>query len=88
MRYAAHSLNAPRLASLEAGAPREFGAGRISEPVTAIFEAYGGAIDRVAPTSTAFPHRDSTQYCLQYFSQCEEGHPSQAAWGAACRGES
>jgi FAD/FMN-containing dehydrogenase len=40
-----------------------------TEPVTAIFEAYGGAINRIAPTATAFPHRSSTRYCLQYFSQ-------------------
>jgi FAD binding domain/Berberine and berberine like len=40
-----------------------------TEPVTAIFEAYGGAINRIVPTATAFPHRSSTRYCLQYFSQ-------------------
>ena len=40
-----------------------------SSPIATIFEAYGGAINRVGETETAFPHRGSTLFCLQYFLQ-------------------
>jgi FAD/FMN-containing dehydrogenase len=38
-------------------------------PIAAIFEAYGGAINRLAETETAFPHRGDTRFCLQYYSE-------------------
>lgn len=38
-------------------------------PISAIFEAYGGAINRLGEAETAFPHRGSTRFCLQYFLQ-------------------
>ena len=40
-----------------------------SSPIATIFEAYGGAINRVGENETAFPHRGSTLFCLQYFLQ-------------------
>jgi hypothetical protein len=39
-----------------------------SSQIATIFEAYGGSINRVGETETAFPHR-GTLFCLQYFLQ-------------------
>ena len=39
--------------------------------IATIFEAYGGAINRVGEADSAFPHRGNTLFCLQYFSQWE-----------------
>lgn len=61
--YAVEPLNSQGIGALLAALKRN------TEPVTAIFEAYGGAINRVASDATAFPHRGTTQYCLQYFAQ-------------------
>jgi hypothetical protein len=61
--YAVEPLNSQGIDALLAALKRS------TEPVTAIFEAYGGAINRVASDATAFPHRGTTQYCLQYFAQ-------------------
>jgi FAD/FMN-containing dehydrogenase len=45
--------------------------------VIAICDAYGGAIADVAAADTAFPHRDASTYCIQYYSQW--GGPSDTA---------
>ena len=39
--------------------------------VSVIFEAYGGAIARVPPAATAFPHRTNTLFCVQYYTDWE-----------------
>ncbi|HWV87674.1 MAG TPA: FAD-binding oxidoreductase [Capillimicrobium sp.] len=46
---------------------------------TLLFDAYGGAINRVRPASTAFVHRDQL-FCIQYYS----GSAS-ASWVASAR---
>ena len=38
-----------------------------------ICDAYGGALDRLQPDATAFPHRQGTLYGIQYYTQ----------WGSA-----
>lgn len=38
-------------------------------PVAAIFEAYGGAINRIGEADTAFPHRGTTRFALQYYAE-------------------
>jgi len=40
--------------------------------VSIIFEAYGGAIARVAPAATAFPHRTNTLFCVQYYTEWQK----------------
>ncbi|MBV8215163.1 MAG: BBE domain-containing protein, partial [Verrucomicrobia bacterium] len=40
-----------------------------SSQIATIFEAYGGSINRVGETDTAFPHRGNTLFCLQYYLQ-------------------
>jgi FAD/FMN-containing dehydrogenase len=40
-----------------------------SAPIATIFEAYGGSINRVGESETAFPHRGKTIFCLQYYLQ-------------------
>jgi len=40
-------------------------------PMATIFESYGGSVNRVGETDTAFPHRGNTLFCLQYFLQWE-----------------
>ena len=42
-------------------------------PVAAIFEAYGGAINRVPEADTAFAHRGDTRFCIQYFAEWSSG---------------
>jgi hypothetical protein len=40
-----------------------------SSQIATIFEAYGGSINNVGETETAFPHRGGTLFCLQYYLQ-------------------
>jgi len=40
-----------------------------SSQIATIFEAYGGSINRIGETETAFPHRGNTRFCLQYYLQ-------------------
>jgi hypothetical protein len=46
--------------------------------VTAIFDAYGGAIGRKKNDEMAFAHREGTQYCVQYYSQWAEACDTEA----------
>ena len=39
--------------------------------IATIFEAYGGAINKVGEPDTAFGHRGNTLFCLQYYLQWE-----------------
>jgi hypothetical protein len=41
--------------------------------VSIVFEAYGGAIARVPPSATAFPHRTNTLFCVQYYTEWQKG---------------
>jgi FAD/FMN-containing dehydrogenase len=40
-----------------------------SSQIATIFEAYGGSINRIGESETAFPHRGNTLFCLQYYLQ-------------------
>ena len=40
-----------------------------SSQIATIFEAYGGSINNIGETETAFPHRGGTLFCLQYYLQ-------------------
>jgi FAD/FMN-containing dehydrogenase len=43
-----------------------------------LFDSYGGAINKVAPDATAFAHRGTTKYSIQYFMQWDNPAASDA----------
>ena len=53
-----------------------------ARPVAVIFEGYGGAINRVPEDQTAFPHRGTTRFCIQYFAEWDKASDSTAITGA------
>ncbi|HWF54724.1 MAG TPA: FAD-dependent oxidoreductase [Solirubrobacteraceae bacterium] len=66
--YVARPLPSRGVAAMVAAAESSAGAGAI------LCDSYGGAINRVAPTATAFVHRDAL-FCIQYY-----GDGAGAAW--------
>jgi len=46
--------------------------------IAVLCDAYGGQIGNVSVADTAFPRRDGTQYCIQYFSSWQNASQSGA----------
>ena len=44
--------------------------------IAVLCDAYGGQIGNVSVADTAFPRRDGTQYCIQYFSSWQDASQS------------
>ena len=50
----------------------------VSGEIAVLFDSYGGAINKLASDATAFAHRGTTKYLIQYFMQWENPAASEA----------
>jgi hypothetical protein len=66
--YVSTPVPAAGRAAMVAAAESSVGSGAL------LFDCYGGAINRVAPSATAFVHRDDL-FCIQYY-----GNGPSSAW--------
>lgn len=56
--------------------------GQSSSQIALIFNAYGGAIDGLSESDTAFPHRRSISFMIHYYSGWDSGGATKQRLGA------